>query len=103
MKKVLLGVLGLGFLAGGLVYAACMGPFCWDDTGAAVTARLTVNGMGGCGPFTLAQTTNTIAVQKGQCAFCTDCIAGGGAGTVCIATGTANSNQFVLSTGTVCK
>jgi len=44
-------------------------------------------------------TAPTVGFQK----YCTDCVASGGAGTVCVSTGAAKFGSFVLSTGTHCR
>lgn len=53
------------------------------------------------GTITDIQTSTAAAV--GQLKWCTNCTANGGAGTLCISTGTTSVFQFVLSTGTACK
>lgn len=56
---------------------------------------------------TAAQIQALIASTTGQQVFCSDCTANGGKGTICVSTGgftgATLANQFVLSTGTVCK
>lgn len=47
--------------------------------------------------------TNSTAPTVGYPLWCTDCLANGGAGTLCVSTGTTKFNQFILSTGTACK
>lgn len=49
---------------------------------------------------TIMATTSTTV---GHLKWCYDCVANGGAGTMCESTGTTNSFQWVLSTGTRCK
>lgn len=53
--------------------------------------------------LTAAQILVSTASYKGQPIYCSDCASNGGAGTVCISTANTSFNQFVLSTGTVCK
>lgn len=52
---------------------------------------------------TVTEITRSTAPTIGYLKWCTNCITNGGVGTMCISTGTANWNQFILSTGTVCK
>jgi len=51
----------------------------------------------------VASITRSTASAVGTMRWCTDCITNGGVGTLCISTGTTAWNQFILSTGTVCK
>lgn len=51
---------------------------------------------------TVTQIVNSTASIVGQMEFCSNCLAGGGKGAICISTGTSLFNQFILSTGTVC-
>lgn len=62
------------------------------------------------GWINFSYSTSTVAVIIASTAptigypiWCTDCAASGGRGTLCTSTGTTGSNQFILSTGTVCK
>jgi hypothetical protein len=52
---------------------------------------------------TVTQINNSTAPTVGYMKWCYNCVANGGAGTICISTGSTNANQFVLSTGTACK
>jgi hypothetical protein len=52
---------------------------------------------------TITEITNSTAPTVGYIRYCSNCAANGGQGTLCVSTGAANFNQFVLSTGTVCK
>lgn len=52
--------------------------------------------------LTAAQVITSTSTAAGELIFCSNCGGAGGAGTLCISTGTA-ANAFVLSTGTVCK
>lgn len=102
MKKLMFAI-GLGLISGSL-WASCIGPFCWDDTGAAIyTQRQDGNGFGV--PSVAIATINTaVPKQVGQQVFCNNCTANGGLGTVCVSTSTASQGfNYVLSTGTVCK
>ncbi len=105
MKKLMLAV-GLGLISGSL-YAACVGTYCYDDSGiSGVNANLVVNGTLGLVSMTKAQIATSTPTIKGL-VYCSDCAAAGGSGTVCIATSTTggivSGSYFVLSTGTVCK
>lgn len=106
MKKLVLAV-GLGLLSGSL-YAACVGTFCYDDSGVSgINANLVVNGVVGMSRMTKATIATSTPTITGM-VFCTDCASGGGAGAVCFSTSTTGGNSgvgsyFILSTGTVCK
>ena len=52
---------------------------------------------------TVAQIQALTSNTTGQILYCSDCAANGAAGTICVSTGATAVNQFVLSTGTVCK
>ena len=52
---------------------------------------------------TVSQIINSTSTVVGQILYCSNCTSNGGTGTICISTGTTLYNQFVLSTGTVCK
>ncbi len=105
MKKLLIAV-GLGLLSGTL-YAACMGPFCYDDTGASVSGYA----MGGNGNVLPSASSTTIAgivpVAKFQFIGCTTCLGNSstaGGNVLCYSTATA-AGSFVIanSTAPVCK
>jgi hypothetical protein len=53
--------------------------------------------------LTQAQVLASTSTKAGQMIYCSNCSANGGAGTICISTGTTGFNPFVLSTGTVCR
>lgn len=53
--------------------------------------------------LTAAQVLISTSTKAGQLIYCSNCGASGGAGTICVSTGTSGYNPFVLSTGTVCK
>lgn len=106
MKKLLIAV-GLGLLAGSL-YAACNGPFCWDDTGAYIGGVLNDGNGGGTPNLTSAQVTGACPRAKGQEVFCTNCSFNSGVGVLCISTGTtcngaASNYDYITSTGSTCK
>lgn len=95
---------GLGLLSGS-VYAACMGPYCYDDTGATI-AGFPHNGTGVGLP---SISTNTLASSPnyvGRLVLCNTCaLIGGGTGTVaCISTTTTTGYMVhVSSTATRCQ
>lgn len=99
MKKLLV-ILGLGLISGSL-YAACTGPFCYDDTGASVNGNL----MDGNG-YVMPSATKAVILAaapkaKGQLVMCTDCAF---AQTICISTSALASpatNQYVVLVSTV--
>lgn len=105
MKKFV-AVVGLLAMSSSL-WAACFGPFCWDDKGAYVVGSLE-NGNGDALPQkTKAQTVADAPDVKGQMVFCTDCVAfNDGKGMPCVSTGTAAGAYIAISTGaalTQCK
>lgn len=56
--------------------------------------------------LSLTQVQTSTPSFVGQTIFCNNCAASGGAGTLCVSTTTVSpgaGNDFVLSTGTVCK
>ncbi len=104
MKKIMY-IVGLGLLSGSL-WAACMGPFCYDDTGASI-AGLPVNGNGVGVPSVSSTTLNAITPYIGQMAFCNNCVNfNGSKGGLCVSTGTAVGSMIAVSSATaltVCK
>ena len=101
MKKLVIAAASL-LLAGGL-WAACMGPFCWDDTGASV-AGLRADGNGLAMPVMSSTTINGIKpVGTGQEILCNTCSnAGSSQFGVCIDTAT-NAGAWVLLSSTTQK
>jgi len=100
MKKLMFAI-GLGLISSSL-YAACMGPFCYDDTGASI-GGLQYNGNGQGLPVVSSTTVNTYAPPTvGIEVWCnTTCTnANGGKGQLCISTGTAAGAFIVLSSAT---
>ncbi len=87
MKKILLIISGLFLVFEGFVFAVNQP----QPLGAAALQSQTILQI-------RALSSNT----TGQIAYCSDCTANGGKGTICISTGAA-VDSFVLSTGTVCK
>jgi hypothetical protein len=106
MKKIMLTV-GLSLLTGSL-WAACMGPFCYDDSGASI-GGLSFDGAGSGLPNASSATivANT-PKAKGVQVFCTTCVAANTLkGVVCISTGTTASSWEVygstLTSPTACQ
>lgn len=103
--KRLMYVIGIGLMTGSL-WAACTGPFCYDDTGASI-AGFPYNGNGMGVPVVSSTTLNTITPYVGQFAICNTCT--GFAKTVyvpCVSTGTAVGSFIAISTAaalSVCK
>lgn len=95
MKKLMFAV-GLGLISGNL-WAACVGPYCYDDTGAAIRASV---GFQGDPYFTHTHTVAAInastATYQYQMEICTDCVQS----LMCLSTGTTNCNQWVVVGGT---
>src|SRR5579871_3234143 len=99
MKKVMYAALIASAVAVG-AYAACMGPFCYDDTGATV-AGLRVDGNGMGMPSASSTTINGISPKVvGQEIVCTTCVnAGTNRYGVCVDTA-ANSGGWVMISST---
>lgn len=104
MKKVML--IGLLFVAN-IAGAACMGPFCWDDSGAYINGNLN-NGNGNSLPSkTIAQINATTPNAAGQRVYCSNCTQSH----VCVSSGTTNgayvieveTGTFVAGTETHCR
>lgn len=93
MKKLMLAI-GVGLMSGSL-YAACIGPYCYDDKGASINANIALQN------YTVAVATS-MAFPTGTEVFVTNAVGGGGAGTICVSTANV-VGSLVLSTGTVCK
>lgn len=95
MKK-LMYVIGLGLISGS-VWATCLGPFCYDQTGAAISGIGYINGNG----FTMPNASSTtisgiVPLQVGQIITCTTCANGaGGTFGLCVSSAT-NSSAWVL-------
>lgn len=81
MKKLVFGLMFMSGIAG----ASCMGPYCWDDTGAQINAA----------PVLHSKTLSDIQALKpaaaGQIVYCSDCTNT----MVCVSTGTG-VNSFVI-------
>ena len=90
MKKLMFAV-GLGLISGSL-WAACMGPYCYDDKGAQVAGGLGIAGL------TKANLATTAPAYTEQMINCTDCTRSN----VCISSGTGKGAWVVLvETGTM--
>lgn len=99
MKKLMFAI-GLGLLSGS-VYASCVGPYCWDDTGATIYSSYTDSNGAGMPNVTTAAINAQTPKAKGQEVFCTDCTAfNGGKGSLCVSTGTTVGSYMVISSGT---
>lgn len=99
MKKFIIAV-GLGLMAGSL-YAACNGPFCWDDQGAYVGGTINDGNGTGTAIKTRAQIQAATPRAAGQEVWCTDCNSfNGGTGMLCISTGTTVYGYMAVSTAT---
>lgn len=97
MKKLMLAI-GLGLISGS-VWAACIGPFCYDDRGASING-LTFDGNGnGLKSLTLTQINASTPTATGQMVYCSNCVNS----PVCVSTGTTNFRSYVavMSSGTV--
>lgn len=95
MKKLLLAI-GIGLFAGSL-YAACTGPYCYDDTGATINATVGLTGNPYFGGTSLVATINaSTAPYSNQIIVCSDCVQS----RLCISTGTTNCNQWIVVGGT---
>jgi|ERR1051326_6140261 hypothetical protein len=100
MKK-LMYTIGLGLLSGSL-WAACMGPYCYDDRGATI-GGLVADGNGVANPIksstTIAGITPTVA---GQLILCNTCVnAGRDKMGVCVSTAANNTSWVLVSSTTV--
>ena len=108
MKRLML-VLGLGLISGS-VYAACVGPYCWDDTGATVNGySLTANGF----DVPVLSSTSISQITGGRvgrlviCNTCNAAVPNNGYA-MCVATSSANGiGSYIIlnSTGgtTICR
>ena len=90
-------------------YAACMGPFCWDDTGFSIKATGTIDGVTtftagtvnsagvGLQSRTLAQINQiTPTAGKGEMLYCSDCATAA----VCVSSGTGKGGYTVITSTT---
>lgn len=99
MKKLMFAV-SLGLISGSL-YAACLGPFCYDDQGAYIGG--TINDGNGVGvPSATAVVISSMTPRsKGQVIFCNNCTnANAGKGVLCVSTGTTQGAYVAVSSGT---
>ena len=83
------------------MYAACVGPYCYDDTGASINASFSVNSLKNKGSLTAAQISVLAGESKGTATVaCSDCVNG----MVCVSTGTGvGAYVQVRSTTTACN
>lgn len=89
MKNALIALgLSIGLAAAG--YAACDGPFCYDDTGASIEgAGLSLTSR------TIAQLNAQAPARVGQLVMCSDCTRSA----VCVSSGTS-AGAYVILTAT---
>lgn len=94
IKKSVIAV-GIGLISGSL-YAACMGPFCWDDQGAYIGGTI-VDGNGtGTPSLTKALMNAATPRATGQEIFCSDCTTAA----LCVSSGTSRGAYVVgVATG----
>lgn len=98
MKNMLGLTLGLVMLAGS-VYAACFGPFCYDDVSAQINAATLHQGDVGLPSKAKATLIAQTPLAAGQMIYCNDCTSSLDA--VCISTGTGTGAYVKLSSRTV--
>lgn len=103
--KTLLSAILVGALAGGL-YASCVGPYCFNESGASVTSKATVEGVLTLGnvlqmpAYTYATISVSTPTAVGQLVYCSDCITSH----LCISTSAVSTNSWiVITTNTVSK
>lgn len=99
MKKLLIGLVLLA--TAGISYAACNGPFCWDDTGGTIQSKVQLGGPLGILSQTSAQIVALTPGTTGQMYFCSDCTK---RDMVCVSTGVfPNGWGHITSTNTACQ
>lgn len=93
--------LGMLFITGSL-YAACFGPYCYDDKSAYIYNQV-VNGRGAGMPTASSTTINaSVADQSGQEILCTTCVnAGQQQQGVCVSTAASSSAWVLISSTTI--
>ena len=102
MKNMLLAVLLAG-LGAASAFAACSGPYCFDDTGASIGANVGVGGVltntqpMGLVSKTLAQINATTPSAAGQVVYCSNCVNSA----VCVSSGTGTAAFVSSSSPTV--
>jgi hypothetical protein len=98
MKKLVFAV-ALMLASAGIVSAACSGPYCYDDTGATVTAATAFTGYVRLPTYTVAQINALPGPTTGAALIeCFNCTAA--AMNICKSSGTANGSWVILaSTG----
>lgn len=103
MKRLVMAAMAA--MLSGTLYASCMGPFCWDDTGASI-GGLSYDGNGSTLP-SLSSTTIAGLTPKavGQTVYCNSCTGNNVPGKViCYSTATV-VGSFVMNVSStpVCK
>lgn len=97
MRNILLSLVVLAGLAGA-AYSACLGPYCYDDTGAGIKGNVSIEGtITNNAPQsmysrTLTQLLTTTPTGAGQLIYCSDCTRS----LVCISTGTGQGAWSIL-------
>ncbi len=100
MKKMFMFVVALSLTASG-AWAGCMGPFCYDDTGAYIAGTLNDGNGAGTPNMTKAQVLLATPRAKGQEIFCTNCTNFNSTlGFLCVSTGTAIASYAAISSAT---
>lgn len=105
MRKLVYAI-GLGLILGSsarLVQAACVlgGAFCADDTGQYVGGILQDGNGSGLPSRTVAQLQATTPRVAGQEVWCSNCNSiNGGAGAICVSTGTTLYGYMIISSAT---
>jgi len=101
MKKLMFAI-GLGLISGS-VYASCLGPYCYDESGATINATTSHSGAMGLPNETAANIRAKTPSATGQMWYCTDCNTLNG-GFLCVSTGTTvAAYSLVASTTTRCQ
>lgn len=76
----------------GIGYAACMGPYCWDERGAYITSSVDLSGGLMLSSNTISGLEATTPTRTGQLYNCSDCLRA----TVCASSGTGRG-AFVVA------
>lgn len=99
MKKIMY-VLGLSLMASSL-YAACYGPFCFDDTGASINGYSLTGAGFGVPDASSSTIAALIPLKKGQLVWCNSCIgANASKGVYCTSTATVVGSFILMSSAT---
>lgn len=75
----------------------------YNAIGSVQLSSATASGGFGLWSRTVVQLQALTPSTTGQVVYCSNCTTAGGAGTICVSTGSTNVYQWVLSTGTACK